>query len=231
MRFLCLLLGVATMPSLVAAEPEPRVTFSSTLEGASSNAGSPVVFSPDGVAFSADGKYVATGTGGTAKDGQRLGGALQVWNVHTGKAKASLLDGILPTAVAFSPNNKQLATADLRGKMLLWDVENSKRVATLQQYVPGTAKGPNPTYSLAFSPEGKTLAAGTMQGIKLWVLGSDKKSARVDGPEAIVWSVAWSADGKTLATGGSEKGDSRPDFETESTVRLWQYHPADKTGK
>jgi WD40 repeat protein len=133
--------------------------------------------------------------------------------------------------VAFSPNGKQLATAELRGNVLLWDLETNKRVATLQQYDPETTKEPNPTYSLALSPDGKALAAATMRGIKFWVLEGNKKSARVDGPEATVWSVAWSADGKTLATAGSEKGDSRPDFETKSTVRLWQYHPANKTDR
>ena len=113
--------------------------------------------------------------------------------------------------------------------MLLWDVKSGNRIATIQTF---NRRKPeetvNPTYSVAFSHDGKTLAVGTLKGIKLWDVEGDKKAMGVDGPDASVWSVAFSPDGKTLVTAGSEKGITRPDYQIESTVRLWQCLPVKK---
>jgi len=184
------------------------------------------------VAFSADGKCIATGTGGRAPDGQHRGGTVKLWDVTARKEKAVLLDGALLTSVAFSPNSKHLASADQFGNVVLWDVGSGKRTPTLQTFNPRKVEETaNPTYSVAFSPDGKTLAVGTVKGLKLWHMQDDRKAVAVDGPGASVWSVAFSPDGKTLATSGSKEGASRPDFETESTVRLWQCPPAERANK
>ncbi|MGB6297060.1 MAG: AAA-like domain-containing protein [Rivularia sp. (in: cyanobacteria)] len=66
-------------------------------------------------------------------------------------------------------------------------------------------------FSVAFSPDGKTLASGSWDNtIKLWNISSGKIISSLDGHLAPVSSVAFSPDGKTLATGSVDK-----------TIKLW----------
>ena len=56
--------------------------------------------------------------------------------------------------------------------------------------------------SVAFSPDGKTLAAASYDlTVKVWDVATRKELATLQGTEA-VWSVAFSPDGKTLASAG-----------------------------
>ena len=66
-------------------------------------------------------------------------------------------------------------------------------------------------YSVAFAPDGKTLATGSRDGtVKLWDITTGKELATLKGHTEDVSSVAFAADGKTLATGS-----------VDQTVRLW----------
>src|SRR5712692_3228085 len=58
-------------------------------------------------------------------------------------------------------------------------------------------------FSVAFSPDGKTLAAGSWDGaVRLWEVASGKELRQFDKQQAPVRSVAFSPDGKMLACGG-----------------------------
>lgn len=67
---------------------------------------------------------------------------------------------------AFTPDGKHLATADKVGKIIVWEVEGGKQVSTMEAPVMYTWDPVQRRHSiggirsLAFSPDGKTLAVG-----------------------------------------------------------------------
>jgi WD40 repeat protein len=73
-------------------------------------------------------------------------------------------------------------------------------------------------YSVAFSPDGTTLAAGVTDGtVWLWDLtdpGHPSLSATLNGPNGHVYAVAFSPSGRVVAAGSAD-----------GTVRLWDTSP------
>jgi WD40 repeat protein len=68
----------------------------------------------------------------------------------------------------------------------------------------------NNVESVAFSPDGKTLAAGSGNFIKLWDVSTGTDLRTLKGHSNLVRSVAFSPDGKILASSSSDR-----------TVKLW----------
>jgi WD40 repeat protein len=123
--------------------------------------------------------------------------------------------------VAFSPDGQTLAVASGLHDQLkpatrdddtvrLWDVATGKARATLI--------GTGPVLSVAFSPDGQTLAAasGDDNTVRLWDVASEKTRTTLTGHTGAVLSVAFSPDGRSLATGSSDH-----------TARLWNAPPLD----
>ena len=157
------------------------------------------------VAFSADGKHMATGS----DDGQ-----IRLWPtevISNPSLQPTLLTGHEKKveSLAFHPDGQMLASASEDKTIRLWDINHPTTPIAL---LTGHEKG---IRSVAFSPDGKTLASGSDDNsIRLWdttnITNLQAESTVLARQEASVLSVAFSPDGKTLASASND-----------GTISLW----------
>jgi RNA polymerase sigma factor (sigma-70 family) len=150
------------------------------------------------VAYSPDGRHVATGSTGTV-----------IWDADTGKRVHQVQgEGNHVNAVAFSPDGRALLSAVINGPVAVWDVATGKPL-------PGLPGNPRNVHSLAFSPDGKLLATGGgdlahQGGVHLWDWPARKEHWSVTAHPSLILTLAFSPDGRVLASGSAE-----------SAIRLW----------
>src|SRR5262249_52240064 len=136
-------------------------------------------YATQGLAFAPDGKVLASGS--------NFGGGVCLWEVATGRALQRLVVPNWATSVAFSPDGQRLAPAGDAAWLL--DASTGKELRRLQ---------PDQYLSLgvvAFSPDGRTLAAGLTRGLRafgpkgaaviLWDAAAGKELGRLDGHEDV----------------------------------------------
>ncbi|GID91153.1 WD40 repeat domain-containing protein [Amorphoplanes digitatis] len=186
------------------------------------------------VGFAPDGRLLATGAGDPENTGI-------LWDV-TDPAHPVRMSTLVPfvrsrattaffagtpsiNAVAFSPDGRLLATADgdfgvaggtggswRKGSASLWDVTDP--AAGIRTATPAPGAGAGQVLSVAFSPDGRSLAyAGEAADLIVCDLTDPVRpsvAATLTGHRGAVRAVAFSPDGRWLASGGIDR-----------TVRLW----------
>jgi DNA-binding beta-propeller fold protein YncE len=163
---------------------------------------------------------------------------LKVWDAKTGVLRwmADSEEG----PVAFSPDGSTLAIAGLRRG----DYEGKSLIQFFDAQT-GTAKPPkiapsSKMHQLAYSPDGKVLAAGGSfpairrgnQGIgvngevRLWDAQTGKMLHTLTGPSDVEWAIAFSPDSKTLAVGSRATREvDLWDVATGKKLRSFQAEP------
>ena len=172
------------------------------------------------VAFSPDGNHIISGSEDKT---------LKLWSVETGEYRATFpafdqdnienndgsdsndnmqrydgghSEGI--RSVAFSPDNKIVASGSDDKTVKLWSIETGQCLDTL-----GGHK--NWVRSVAFSPDGKFIVSGSDgQTVKLWSVETHQCLQTFQAYRNAIWSVSFSPNGKHLVSGNEDK-----------TVRLW----------
>jgi WD40 repeat protein len=109
-------------------------------------------------------------------------------------------------SVAFSPDARYLALSPDRYAIYIFDVVDEVWLDKLPTSFTGAVN------SMAFSPDGVTLATGHYDGtVNLWDFVKGEKLLSINTDE-VIQSLAFSPDGRLIATGGSF---------ANSLVRLW----------
>ena len=162
-----------------------------------------------GLAFSPDGKRLATANGSFAF----------VWDVATGRElframhATSADDAESPMlwidAVALSSDGNYLATAARDGTARVWNLITHQELVRLTHTAPVEA--------VAFSRDGTTLTTGSFDGTaRLWELPSGRERLRATHPGGSE-VVAFSPNGGQVASGG-----------TEGSVNIWSLSRSDQ---
>ncbi len=161
------------------------------------------------VAISPDGRYFAAGSNS---------GQVRIWR-EEGRVVHLTIRGHTDriTSITFNPNGRVLATAGLDGTVMLWDVESGAIVWTVEdQHIPVT--------SIAISPSGKLVSGSSDGAIHIWDLHTGRLLARLQAPGGRILTLAWSANGRLLASGGNDAVIRIWDVEQEMLLRELHGH-------
>ncbi|MFD9223735.1 TIR domain-containing protein [Streptomyces sp. NPDC060064] len=193
------ILAIAFTPngSRVAAAYDTRIVVWDTASGKKITEFAKDGYTTESLALSPDGNTVAV-----------AGGGVRLWDVRTGKPIGSPITAE-GGRVAFSPDGRRIAFDSLddggsvvRIRSLGSDNADEFRIGYRN----------NNISSIAFSPNGRSLAVGTDDGsLQLWDPGSGKRAGSVmSGHRGGIEDITFRPDGTHIATAGQDK-----------TIREW----------
>ena len=113
--------------------------------------------------------------------------------------------------IAWSPDGNYIASASYDGSARVWDAKTGKQLRCFDQ-------GPTLKCGIGWSPDSRKLAWGSCSdesALRVWNRDTDK-IAVVHGHRGSIWAVAWSHDGKYVATGSGFTEAREP-----GNVRIW----------
>ncbi|KAI0673287.1 WD40 repeat-like protein [Trametes maxima] len=152
--------------------------------------------------YSADGKFLATGSEDTS---------IIIWNAHDNSMKRKIAghEDTVP-ALAFNMGGNILASISDFGPIKLWTID-------MYNAPPQELDTDMSFRSIAFTPDGSKLLAGASDGtLVVWNLGNMERFD-IRQHSAVVTFIIFSADGRMMATGG-----------TENTCCIWEVDKIDQ---
>ncbi len=180
------------------------------------------------VAFDGDGRHLASG----GDDG-----TLRLWDATTGRLVLSLLaHEEQVTGVDLSHDGRYAVTGSFDGTVRVWDLHTGGARAATGGTSPlyGHAALSEPlagARGLAFSPDGKTIAAGSYDGrVRLWNVAAAEVERTLVGHSGRIFEVAFSHDGNVLASSSADRSARLWSVATGSELRVLAGHAGPVVG-
>jgi WD40 repeat protein len=134
---------------------------------------------------------------------------VRIWDVATGQELTRLTEteDRFASSAVFSPDGKLVLTGDTMGNITLWDLSSKNKLLSLRA---AEASNQLLTTAVAFSPDGKKIAAASRNVAQLWDTLSGRELRRFLSHNYPINCIVFSRDGRFLLTGSNDK-----------TARLW----------
>jgi len=150
----------------------------------------------DRIALSPDGR-LALATG--------LGGQVQVWDAHSGEAKAGIVHGPEIQGALFSPDGARFLSWDRSGLIRQWHSADGSEAGPSLRHVP--SQPDSSLQGLAFSADGQRLLSwDNRNSLRVWNLAEGRAiSPRLNHDTAIAGAGLWNSDPPRLYAWGGRK--------------------------
>ncbi|PYK97175.1 MAG: hypothetical protein DME19_17135, partial [Verrucomicrobia bacterium] len=146
------------------------------------------------VRFAPDGQTIAT------SGGDKI---IRLWRVPDGTLIHELVAHSQPVSgIDFSPDGQKLVSTSWDRSLLVWRVSDGLLLGMIDNVFRG--------WAVAFSPDNTTAAVASSKHVRIWNINDGSLAHILTNYESTVISVAYSADGSTLAAG-----------DVKGTVKLW----------
>ena len=135
------------------------------------------------------------------------GGKLQICDAKTGKLIRNLEGNAKDIGSAFprfDSTGKLIASPTGDNTIRIWETATGRIVRTLKNV---TVRGPaeqDGIARVAFSPDGKLIAAGDSQTVRIWETDTGRELHRLKGHQRRVTGVAFGPDGNSIASAGAD---------------------------
>jgi dipeptidyl aminopeptidase/acylaminoacyl peptidase len=187
----------------IAASGYHEITFWKTADGALDRRLTGLAERVYDIAYSPDGKWLATASGDPG-----VYGVAKLWLAEPGGGGKPVRD-LAETqdvvfSVAFSADSKKIATAGADRTIRVFEVETGKLLTQIEDHADWI-------FGIAFSPDGKRLASASRdKTCKVFDLEKKESLVTFPGHAQPVYTVSFTPDGKAVATGGED-----------NRIRIW----------
>ncbi len=175
------------------------------------------------VAWSPDGKNIASACGSLTISPPKEDKSVHVWNPTTGKTSLvykNPFSGV--TTIDWSPDSKYIASLQ-RTTTTVWDAQSGRERTA---FTPDTSD--SWVTDLAWSPDGKRIAISGYLDVQVWDAAIGKRllafpSSLPPNSSQQSVAVAWSPDGKRIATAAAKTGHSIQVWDSSNAQPLYYF--------